>query len=114
MTGATKSFAKMATPTRLNFDDGSRIMALSNGKAADFSQDSESAGQASRSSGSAQPSTTPRGSQSLEEYYEIGSIATSIVAQLRLCDEAARPKRDDSFLCRVALQFPDSMIQRKD
>lgn len=85
-------------------------MALSNGKAADFSQDSESAGQASRSSGSAQHSTTPRGSQSLEEYYEIRSIAASIVAQLRLCDEAARPKRDDSFLCRVALQFPDSML----
>jgi len=125
-------------PTPLNFDDGSRIMrgtkddASRTNSAAAGSQDDGHAGPhtCTAAGTSTCRSSGERGSTPLEYYYEIDRLASEVVGRLGLlgagggggggdereigCLKAGKGDKagqdSDSFLCRVALQFPDELL----
>jgi len=90
-------------------------MARSGGSAGDFDSAVATMG-TSRDMISAATRATPRGSKSLQEYYEIDAIASEIVRRLGLnggednIKATAAAADSHGFLCRVALQFPDDML----
>lgn len=122
-TTSTTSNNISAAPTPLNFDDGSRIMMTrtNNGVGTNVNANAVSDdGGAEFGSSNANASTccsraNERGSTPLEYYYEIDRLASEIASKLGL--ELALGQgstsgigRDDGFLCRIALQFPDELL----
>lgn len=115
-----------AAPTPLNFDDGSRIMMMraNNGSSAtggdtnasanvDGELSTEACGSRNANAGTCR-SANERGSTPLEYYYEIDRLASEIASKLGLelgqGGNSGVIGRDDGFLCRVALQFPDELL----
>jgi diphthamide biosynthesis protein 2 len=88
---STSKRAAAAPPPQLHFDDGSRIMTSS----------SEEQQQ--------HPTTSscPRGSVSIETYYEIDRLAHEI----KQLSTTQHDDDDDIYSCRVALQFPDELLK---
>lgn len=74
-------------PPQLHFDDGSRII---NAEPTVSLEDKSS-----------------RGSMPIHEYYEIDRLSNSVRALL----EERPSTKDDGWLCRIALQFPDTLLQ---
>ena len=104
-----------AAPPQLVFDDGSRIM---NESSLDFS--------ASFNQTNMNVSSSERGNIPLHEYYEIDSICNQIVKRLNLVNKHKQSERwknlntthgsssNLSFLCKIALQFPDELLPDAD
>jgi diphthamide biosynthesis protein 2 len=82
-------------PPQLHFDDGSRIIT---------SQQQQSSTLQDQSCCS---DMSVRGSMSIHHYYEIDRLSNAV---LDLLEKRPRTK-DDGWLCRIALQFPDSLLQ---
>ena len=112
---------KAQPPPRLHFDDGSRII-IENASSPQMHErtnrdnDATIVGDTSSKSGD-----NPRGSTSVEIYYEIDRIATEIVDHIIIPHEYTiqnhnedemvhNTNHDDGFLCKVALQFPDELL----
>ena len=87
-------------PPQLHFDDGSRIIHENAS-----SKQPESDLDAVKESAAAIEKFNPRGTSPINIYYEISRIASEIVNQLDLENE-----NKDGFLCKVALQLPDELL----
>ncbi|KAI2506570.1 hypothetical protein MHU86_7885 [Fragilaria crotonensis] len=90
-------------PPQLHFDDGSRIITSSQHQ----QQQNSSKLNENNMDQSSCSDTSVRGSMSIHYYYEIDRISNAV---LDLLEKRPRTK-DDGWLCRIALQFPDSLLQ---
>ena len=89
-----------APPPQLHFDDGSRVIMENQ---ATSNADSTS----SPSAADAVTHINPRGETPIETYYELERIALEIIQNIvpKISAES-----DSGFLCKVALQFPDELL----
>lgn len=109
------SCSNKAPPPRLHFDDGSRIITdnistIQNEETQDNTPCSKELTNI----------TNPRGTTPIETYYEINHIATGIVdlvvsKKVHVDDNnhtntIEKNLPSDGFLCKVALQFPDELL----
>lgn len=92
-----------APPPRLHFDDGSRIITENTS-----SQRSTTATELVSSSSSVND-LNPRGLTPIEIYYEINRVASEIVDQIVIKSPSTETDTD-GFMCKVALQFPDELL----
>ena len=79
-------------PPQLLFDDGSRVVRESS-----VASDEPDGGGNNR---------VVRGSTPLHDFYEIDRLSTEILAMF----DSGTVRSNDGWLCRVALQFPDSLL----
>ncbi len=101
-------------PTRLHFDDGSRII-TENVVTPISTTTTANHVIPTTSTPSSSQTQNPRGSTPIQTHYEINKIASQIVNEIIIMvqsknDENNNNYNDDGFLCKVALQFPDELL----
>lgn len=96
------SSSSSRAPPILHFDEGVRIMTDDNKVSSNSSQHADN---------SKISSIRNKEKQSIREYYEIDRLSNEIIECLNLHEKNNDENNDDfSFLCKIALQFPDELL----